>query len=451
MSTKKYLDKDVIEQLYVVERKSQRDLAKHFKCSLDLIRSEMIRHNFTVRTTAQVATENVYKNIPPKDELEYLYIDCYMSRDQLKHYFNRNYTTIKAWLKSYDIPIRKKGSEAIIHLSLADVTEKVLARYTLTKMCKYFKCSAPILRRFLKNNDLILDGIVAREYDYDVLYELYVQDELSQREVGDILGSSDTHIIKELRRHNIPSRPPGYGCTKRKNISKGEDELNRFIQSMIIETHQSNRKLIYPYELDIVVPNIKLAFEYNGLYWHSIRFKEIDYHIDKTAQTNSVGYRLIHIFENDWINNQDAIKSKIFNLLSLSNNVQISTITSDEAKKFLRVDNIAQNTYWVASKNNTEIESVLGLAETKPGIFKIITTLSHTKESQYAGLLSYFIDNNNPKIIRGELDLCWYDINDNVLTNNKFALTNQTDPVDISDEGKHPLYNCGTGIYIWSK
>ena len=51
--------------------------------------------------------------------------------------------------------------------------------------------------------------------------------------------------------------------------SKGEQELIKFINSLNINFIVHDKSLIYPKELDIYIPNKKVAIEYCGLYWHS--------------------------------------------------------------------------------------------------------------------------------------------------------------------------------------
>ena len=43
----------------------------------------------------------------------------------------------------------------------------------------------------------------------------------------------------------------------------------------------NNRDIISPNELDIYVPSRNIAFEYDGLYWHSNKFVDKDYHLSK--------------------------------------------------------------------------------------------------------------------------------------------------------------------------
>lgn len=68
-------------------------------------------------------------------------------------------------------------------------------------------------------------------------------------------------------------------------------------------------------EIDIYLPDLKIGFEFNGLYWHSDEFKNKNYHINKTNYFRDRGIRIIHIWEDDWINKQDIVKSQIANLV----------------------------------------------------------------------------------------------------------------------------------------
>ena len=63
----------------------------------------------------------------------------------------------------------------------------------------------------------------------------------------------------------------------------------------------NSHKIIFPQELDIYIPEKKLAIEFNGLYWHSInRGKSRMYHQEKSKLCKEKGIRLIHIYEDEW-------------------------------------------------------------------------------------------------------------------------------------------------------
>jgi len=104
-----------------------------------------------------------------------------------------------------------------------------------------------------------------------------------------------------------------------------ENEIANFIKSLNFNIIKNDRKLISPYELDILIPVKKIAIEYCGLWCHSsggyIPDKFIvpkNYHIMKLNMCNKVGYRLITIFEDEWINSPDIVKSRLKYILNVA-------------------------------------------------------------------------------------------------------------------------------------
>ena len=91
--------------------------------------------------------------------------------------------------------------------------------------------------------------------------------------------------------------------------SKKEQELVEFCKQFYPNLIQNDRKLIAPYELDILIPELKLAVEFNGSYWHSLEAgTPLGYHQMKSMMCEAKGYRLIHIWEDEW---SDALKLKL--------------------------------------------------------------------------------------------------------------------------------------------
>lgn len=100
-------------------------------------------------------------------------------------------------------------------------------------------------------------------------------------------------------------------------ISKAQREIQEFIESLDFRCESNNRNIIHPLELDIYVPDKKLAIEYCGLYWHSELFRDKNYHFDKWKKCNDVGIKLLTIFENEWSDKKYQIKNIIrYNLLN---------------------------------------------------------------------------------------------------------------------------------------
>lgn len=95
--------------------------------------------------------------------------------------------------------------------------------------------------------------------------------------------------------------------------SKGEKEVVKFIRSIYTgEIVENCRDVISPRELDIYLPELKIAFEYNGLYYHSSGFnKNPSCSRNKFLKCEEKGIRLITVYEDEWVHNKEVIKSMI--------------------------------------------------------------------------------------------------------------------------------------------
>ena len=75
---------------------------------------------------------------------------------------------------------------------------------------------------------------------------------------------------------------------------------------------QANRSILKGKELDIYLPDHELAIEFNGIYWHSeLNGKDKKYHLNKTLECQEQNIQLIHIFESEWIEKQEIVRSII--------------------------------------------------------------------------------------------------------------------------------------------
>jgi hypothetical protein len=129
------------------------------------------------------------------------------------------------------------------------------------------------------------------------------------------------------------------------SISKQEKILLKYIRSIydgeIIENYRFYKK-----EIDVYLPEFKIGFEYNGLYWHSELNKPRKYHYDKYKLFDDVGIKLIQIWEDDWKNNNDIIKSMINNRINKSNRIFArkcvikEVFNNEEVRNFLNKNHI---------------------------------------------------------------------------------------------------------------
>lgn len=95
------------------------------------------------------------------------------------------------------------------------------------------------------------------------------------------------------------------------------DFLSKCSQEIV---KRRDRTILYGKELDFLIPNKKIAFELNGLYWHSETAggQTKTYHLNKTKGCLFHGISLIHIFENEWRHKQEIVKSIIRNKLGIN-------------------------------------------------------------------------------------------------------------------------------------
>ena len=125
------------------------------------------------------------------------------------------------------------------------------------------------------------------------------------------------------------------------NRSIAETQVAEFI-SKYIPIYVNDRTILNGNELDIVVPDKKIAIEYNGLFWHSdVQGKDKHYHINKLNTCNDKGYRLIQIFEDEWENKQRIVKNRLKTILGLSSisigarKCEVREVDNFLAKRFL--------------------------------------------------------------------------------------------------------------------
>lgn len=108
---------------------------------------------------------------------------------------------------------------------------------------------------------------------------------------------------------------------KRAGVSKKEKEIVDYIKSIVdVEVAENTKTIISPKELDIYIPDKKLAIEFHGLFWHSDMFCHNNKNLihDKFVESRNKGIRLLQIYEDEWDNNGDLWKSIIKNSLGQS-------------------------------------------------------------------------------------------------------------------------------------
>lgn len=108
-------------------------------------------------------------------------------------------------------------------------------------------------------------------------------------------------------------RVAGHGCKECFHFSSTslfEKEVEKLVEAVNVggyKVFRNSRQAIAPHELDFYIPDLNLAIECNGLYWHSDVYKEPDYHYDKWLACKNKELALFNVWEDDWLFHKDKV------------------------------------------------------------------------------------------------------------------------------------------------
>ena len=208
-------------------------------------------------------------------------------------------------------------------------------------------------------------------------------------------------------------------CTKLHPIQKYRSEgtsLEIFIRQILdkynISYITNDRSILNDKELDIYIPNKRIAIECNGVYWHSDRHKSKNYHFDKFKECNNNGVRLLHIWEDQYINNKNIVESIILSKIGLydkriyARKCEIKYVDNETSKHFLNENHIQGNTSSSVKLGlyyKDELVSIMTFSRRKSGVGK------YQKDNSWE--LSRFCNKLNTQVIGGASKLFRYFVN----------------------------------------
>ena len=288
--------------------------------------------------------------------------------------------------------------------------------------------------------------------------------------------------------------------------SRMENEIYNYIISLIPNevVIQSDRTILSGLEVDIYIPNRKIALEINGNYWHSDLFKDPDYHQKKTIACGKKGIRLIHIFEYEWnsLEFQEKLKTFLKDILDdnknrvYARNCVVKQIEYIESSEFLNRYHLQGNTassiqYGIYKDSNllgvmtfgkprfnNQYEYELIRSCWKPGTIVIggkeklfsafineynpSSIISYCDESKFMGnsyiKLGFKVDGNkltSPSYVwvnryTNEI-MSRYQSQKHRLVKKGLADSNQSEREALSSVGYLRIYDCGCIRFIWKK
>lgn len=345
---------------YYHTHKSISKTAKHFKTSNPTVRKWLQTFGISRYSHLEASladTESKKVEIPSKEELEFIYSNN--SIDNMELIYSVGQNTIYQWLNNYGI--EKIG-----------ISEKV----TKAKH-KSFQSKFGFDKETIENDykDVQCMGGLAEKYN-----------------------CSMTTIKKLFKIHNIEA--------KFAKSSVGQLQVASYIESLGFTIIMNDRKLITPLELDIIIPEKHIAIEYCGIYFHSETWgnKKRNYHLRKYNLCKEKGYKLITIFENEWFNKKDIVKSILSTKLSM-NTYKIPArktifreITYSDIKQF-EIENHLQGTrpanryYGLYHNNNLIMSMSIGKSRFNKNITNEIVRMTTKKNITVVGGISKLVKN----------------------------------------------------------
>lgn len=231
--------------------------------------------------------------------------------------------------------------------------------------------------------------------------------------------------------------------------SQGESEVIDFVISQLPLTRMvlNDRKLLDGKELDVLLPELELAFEYNGLYYHCDSvlarkgYSPNSYHLWKTNECYKKGIRLIHIFEDEWLERPEIVKDKIRACLKLpmskryfGRQLSVCQVAKPAAKTFLEANHIqgnGGNSVAYGLYAGEELVAVQAFARRNNGIWEL-TRYATLLDTQVVGgftkCLKQFERDYHPKQVYSFADKRWCSLDNNVYVSCGFIKVDETPP-----------------------
>ena len=242
---------------------------------------------------------------------------------------------------------------------------------------------------------------------------------LSLREVAMKLGISYDGCRRYCAKYGIELPSSSY-----------EDAISAFLRGHGFALRRADRKTIRPLELDIVIESHKVAIEFCGLYWHGDGLKGRNarafdteaervehyrrYHAAKLDAATAAGYRLITIFEDEWVYKTDLVKSRLLYILQHGSatrlgarEAEVTKITSDVAAEFFDKHHLqgggARGFVQYGAYDGQQLTAVMSFGMARPN-------LGAPKNAYAFEVLRFATDGTNQPGIASRLFACFVDV-----------------------------------------
>ena len=200
--------------------------------------------------------------------------------------------------------------------------------------------------------------------------------------------------------------------------SQDEIAVRDYVGSLGFVTISNTKEILGNLEYDIYVPSKQIAFEFNGVYWHSSLHKSSKYHVDKFTRSRDLGVHLIQIFEDEWKNKPDIVRSRIKSILGVDTKIaarkcKIQALSPAEYKLFTLTNHLqgyAHSTHRYGLYYNSVLVAVMGFSKsryTSTGYELVRFCSVGTIIGGASKLFAHFRKSHNPQSVVSYANRCW--------------------------------------------
>lgn len=293
------LGKEFLQEEYIVQNRTLAELSSSIGVSMHVLRKALIFHNI-VKTRAQ-CSQNISKANKGKNSPH--------SKESLQ---KAQKAAAESRFKNYTKKLAERG------VTEESLTELYLNQnMSLQQLAKHFSVTKTNIRKWLNRFNIPPKSQEQRDeirlQNFDDLYN-------DSERVAEIVQKTQTTIRER------------YGNKwYRTNASKGETELADSLAEMFPEyiLNRGDYSVIHKggsggaLQLDVYFPELNIAIEYNGDYWHDRELYEKDLENDTAFSREKMkdnlckdkGIVLYHVWESDWKQNRTLVLQSLSSVI----------------------------------------------------------------------------------------------------------------------------------------
>jgi hypothetical protein len=301
------------------------------------------------------------------------------------------------------------------HTRIDQERAKLRRKETLLKKYGYeYNAQRPEVKKRISENSsirMLSKEVLDKLQDRDWLFHEHITSNKNVTTIASEIGVYYQTVADWIIKHGIPYTPNTEGGS---GVSKSELDVLEFVKTIYSgEVRKCSPGTVISGELDIYVPELNLAIEYNGLYWHSIapgakNKATKNKHKDKRDMCLSAGIDLLMVNENDWNFRKEIVKSVIINKFGKSKKLyarecSVVKVSKEDRKQFfngthLSGDSGASECYGLMYSG--ELVSCMSFSKprfnksTDWELIRFSTKLGHTVVGGASKILSHFRKNH---------------------------------------------------------